>query len=239
MEPSLRVFDHIPGLFLYTNYFDEERRSQVVRQSLELYTRLQEQIGPDPTLTKVNIPQPKFVKSAQHNLSSEELYTRVTLLEAGGRAIRGEFFPKYGEHGHALCYFQGNANLPDFVTEGPLAEIRRTVERNGLAAAGQELKWKLTMNFYHSFDGKIAGFPFHVDIPSNGVVTMILNVHRAVLFQIAREEVVEDVELPVGSLLILSGESRYQWKHRVLPKELGEAASSGQVARVSLVLGFQ
>ncbi len=125
------------------------------------------------------------------------------------------------------------------MADGALAGIRRTLERAGLVEAGQDLKWKLTMNFYHGHDGKIAGFPFHVDIPSNGVVTMILNVHREVLFQIAHEEIVEDVELPVGSLLILSGESRYQWKHRVLPKELGNSPSSGEVERVSLVLGFQ
>jgi hypothetical protein len=239
MDPTRRVFDHIPGLFLYTNYFAEERREELVRQSLQLYERLGERIIPETTYQKVGIPQPTFVKSAKHNLPGEEFYARLSLLEADGRTIRCEFFPKYGERGHALCYFQGNPNLPDFVTRGLLGEIRKTLKRDRLVEDDRDLKWKLTMNFYKSFDGKIAGFPFHVDIPSNGVVTMILNVHREVLFQIAREESVEDIELPLGSLLILSGESRYRWKHRVLPKQIADSDETDRVERVSLVLGFQ
>ena len=95
------------------------------------------------------------------------------------------------------------------------------------------------MNFYQSRDGNLAGCPFHVDIPSNGVVTMILNIQRAALFQIAKDEHCQDIELPVGCVLLLSGESRYEWKHRVLPKALGAEASPGKIQRLSLVLGCQ
>ncbi len=112
------------------------------------------------------------------------------------------------------------------------------MQEAGLATADRELTWKLTMNFYKNIDGTVAGFPFHVDLPANGIVTMILNVQREVLFQIAKDEVVTDIHLPVGSLLVLSGESRYEWKHRVLPMASSGTASAGGVERVSLVLGF-
>ena len=64
------------------------------------------------------------------------------------------------------------------------------------------------------------------------------NVEREALFQIARGDLMKDIKLPIGGLLVLSGESRYQWKHRVLPETSGESASE-DVERVSLVFGFQ
>ena len=85
----------------------------------------------------------------------------------------------------------------------------------------------------------VAGFPFHVDILANGVVTMILNVQREALFQITKGEAVTDIRLPVGSLLVLSGESRYEWKYRVLPMAASGSGGPGGIERVSLVLGFQ
>jgi alkylated DNA repair dioxygenase AlkB len=68
---------------------------------------------------------------------------------------------------------------------------------------------------------------------------MILNVQREALFQITKGEAVTDIQLPVGSLLVLSGESRYEWKHRVLPMAASETSGPGSIERVSLVLGFQ
>lgn len=50
---------------------------------------------------------------------------------------------------------------------------------------------------------------------------------------------IADIQMAVGSLLILSGESRYEWKHRVLPMVASGEAEIGEIERVSLVLGFQ
>jgi hypothetical protein len=247
------TFDGIPGLFVYPRHFAPEHCASLLRASLDVFDRLETAAaGADAgTAERARIPQPDFVRSTKHNLPSEEYYTRVALTESGGRAVNCEYFPRYGEDGHALCYFRGNANLPDFVTDGVLGPVRGLVERDGLAAPGQDLTWKLTMNFYRNVGGTVAGFPFHVDIPANGVVTMIMNIQREALFQIAKGEsgggsgdgggdAVTDIDLPVGCLLILSGESRYRWKHRVLPMAAGGAsAAPNGVERVSLVLGFQ
>ena len=233
------AFDHIPGLFVFDDYFTSAQCEAIVRGSLGLSERLEAFVTGNAEFKRIGIPQPEFVRSARHNLASDESYTRAVLHEAGSRELRCEYFPRYGEDGHALGYFRGNDNLPDFI-HGPLLDgIRHTVEAEHLASADQPLTWKLTMNFYRSVGGVVAGFPFHVDIPANGVVTMILNTHREALFQIARGEVMQDVQLRVGSLLILSGESRYEWKHRVLPQELKDSPAVGGIERVSLVLGFQ
>jgi hypothetical protein len=234
------TFDGIPGLFVYPGYFVEAESAALLGGALRMYARLEAQVRPaSERLAKVAIPQPAFVRSAKHNLQSEEHYARLTLTEAEGREIHCEYFPRYGEDGHALCYCQGEANLPDFARASLSARVRRTVEEDGLALPGQALKWKLTMNFYKSVGGTVAGFPFHVDIPSNGVVTMILNIHREALFQIARGEVMRDIRMPVGCLLLLSGESRYEWMHRVLPRECESKDAGEEVQRVSLVLGYQ
>lgn len=233
-----QTFDTIPGLFVYPDYFPASQSAAIARDTLALYPRLEEAAA-EGGVRKAHVPQPEFVRSALHNLPGEEYYTRVVFEEAGGRALSCEYFPRYGEDGHALAYFRGNPNLPEYIRGELVAAVRRTMEEAGLVGAGQELTWKLTVNFYKSVGGTVAGFPFHVDIPANGVVTTILNVQREALFQITKGQTVTDIRLAVGSLLVLSGESRYEWKHRVLPMASTGAGGPEGVERVSLVLGFQ
>jgi len=182
------------------------------------------------------IPQPDLVKDKDHGLSSDQEFKRVKLDVESGRSIRGEYFPSYGDEGHLLLYFRGNENLPDFV-DLILPAIKNLVAEKELITSKVLDSWRLTMNFYEAVSGVVSGFPFHVDIPANGVITMILNIHRAAKFQITDGTETVDLALPVGSLLILSGESRYKWKHRVLP---GKSESKGAVVeRISLVLGVK
>ena len=233
------TYPNIPGLIFYEDYFSQEECSQLVDRSMTLCQELEVAISDSSKIEKAHIPQPEFVRSAKHNLASEEFYTRIRLVQSNQRIASCEYFPRYGEDGHALCYFRGTSNLPDFVCEGLLDRIGESIQKESFIREGQELTWKLTMNFYKNVGGTIAGFPFHVDIPANGVVTMILNIQREVLFQIAKEDFVQDIELPIGSILLLSGESRYEWKHRVLPRVAGHSETPNKVERVSLVLGFQ
>lgn len=232
-------FDQVPGLRFIPDYFTPDECVALVARSLELYDRLEAAVGGSGATEAAHIPQPAYVRSAEHNLNSEERFARVALTEANGRIIRCEYFPRYGEDGHALAYFQRNANLPDFVAESLVPGIHGMIATEGFVTPDEEVTWKLTMNFYKRANGQIAGFPFHVDIPANGVVTMILNVQREALFQIAKGDVVNGIPLPVGALLLLSGESRYEWKHRVLPAAAPAGGDPNAVERVSLVLGFQ
>lgn len=233
-----QIFDEIPGLFLFTDYFPPARCNHIIHGSLELYKRLEAASVAKDT-EEVHIPQPEFVRSAQHNLSSEEAYIRVELDVANQRKLRCEYFPNYGEEGHALAYFRGNANLPDFIDEGLLTQLHETMNNAELATPDKKMQWKLTANYYKNTGNAVAGFPFHVDIPANGVVTMILNIQREAQFQIAKDEVIKEIQIPIGGLLVLSGESRYAWKHRVLPMQGSSLSTKDNIERISLVLGFK
>jgi hypothetical protein len=234
------TFAHVPGLIFRPDHFAPSTCARIVAHALNLYDRLEAAVSGGIAPETAHIPQPAYVRSAAHNLQSEEQFVRVPLEEAGARTIRGEYFPRYGEDGHALAYFQRNANLPDFVSAELLPGVLEVIESEGLVAPCADLTWKLTANFYRRTNGAVAGFPFHVDIPTNGIVTMILNVQRAARFEIAKGEVREALDMPVGALLLLSGESRYEWMHRVLPSAEPRADSAAHaVERVSLVLGYQ
>ncbi len=241
MESNMEIqqIEGIPGLYLAPQFFTQRDCEQITAETLHLYTQMEANCPPD-NLTKAPIPQPEYFRSEEHNLKSEEYFARLKLddpVNAGG--IRCEYFPRYGEVGHALGYLRGNNNMPAFVTSRILPRIKDAIKSCKLIDSDEGLRWKLTVNVYKNSGGVIAGFPFHVDIPANGVVTMILNVQREALFQIAKEERTHDIQLPVGGVLILSGESRYEWKHRVVPTPSPGSTSEDEVERVSLVLGYQ
>ena len=226
------TFNKIPGLFLFPDFFSESESADLTDKTIELYSKLK--VEDTGSLVKANIPQPDFVKSQKHNLESEEYFARKRLDE-NGEKLSCEFFPTYGESGHSLAYFRGNQNLPNFIRES-LPKIQSLMKRERLLNK-DDPTWKLTVNFYKNINGETAGFPFHVDIPANGIVTMIMNIQKSALFQIAKDNQVHDISIPVGGLLVLSGESRYEWKHRVLPEE--SQSTGRKIERVSLVLGFQ
>ncbi|OJJ15622.1 hypothetical protein BKI52_37705 [marine bacterium AO1-C] len=235
---NTQKFDKVSGLFLFSEYFSNTQCQDIIQKTLALYEKLEEGYS-GQHLQEAHIPQPEFVRSAQHNLSSEESFVKVNLAESNQRNLRCEYFPRYGEDGHALAYFRGNANLPDFIDEEFLTSLTQNLINVGITPPEGRTQWKLTVNYYKSIADSVAGFPFHVDIPSNGVVTMIMNVQREAQFQIAKDEQMEEITIPVGGLLILSGESRYEWKHRVLPMQSAGSISSDNIERVSLVLGFK
>jgi len=235
---NTQKFDKVSGLLLFSDYFTTAQCTSMVQQTLDLYERL-EKAYPNQRIQEAHIPQPEFVRSAEHNLASEESFVKVNLEENSQRNLRCEYFPKYGEEGHALAYFRGNNNLPSFIDQEFLSTLHQSLNNAGITTPERKLQWKLTVNYYKSIADSVAGFPFHVDIPSNGVVTMIMNVQREAHFQIAKDDLMEEVIIPVGGLLVLSGESRYEWKHRVLPMKSASLAAANGIERVSLVLGFK
>lgn len=194
-------------------------------------------LNPNDEAKSAFVPQPTFVSEKPGSLQSRANFSRVEFLDMDNRKLTCEYFPQYGEPGHDLVYLRGSNNLPSYVSDVLPLIIEFLASKNILPEKFQN-SWRLTMNFYDSVNGRLAGFPFHVDIPANGVVTMILNVEREVIFEITDGERLEALSLPVGALLILSGDSRYKWKHRVKPIiEKGSVVERS--GRVSLVLGLK
>ena len=238
------TFDKVPGLFLLRDFFALAASESQVQNCMEYHRRLES--GFLETENKSSTPIAFALDDHQASPSSSaEQFGHIQLLESSARKIVCDYFPRYGEDGHALAYFRKARNLPDFVLDSILPSVGKTVLENSrllglkdLPADERDLDWRLTFNFYSDVAGTIAGFPYHVDVPAYGNVTMILNVQRTVLFQITDGSEVVDIDLPVGGLLLLSGASRFQWKHRVVPTQT-LPAEQGKVARISIVLGIQ
>ena len=249
----------MPGLLYLPQFVNAVQHNALVASCLALRRRVAA-AADGQHAAAASIPQPEYVKSAEHNLRTEEAFVPVQVDDDGGDwpwplaededllRLRCEHFARYGEDGHELTYFRGNRNIPRFVSESvvKLAQMKVPAVKD-LAA---DLNWKLTMNAYRAVQGshRTAGFPFHVDIPANGEVTMILSLQRGATLQLAHEGDIQSqrltaVEMEPGGLLVLSGEARYNWRHRVLPmedehaEEMNGKRLEGDVRRISLVLG--
>ena len=228
----------INGLYFFENFFSKEDCENLINGAVENNKQLEDSIDQHTKLFSANIPQPEFVTSERHNLSTEEKYTSVKVIESIDKTLSCEYFPTYGEQGHSLAYFRGNQNIPNYVNT-IIPTIEKVIDELNINQRSTALQWRLTMNFYKHTKGVVAGFPFHVDIPANGTSTMILNIHNKAVFQIKKDDVTKEIELPIGSLLILSGESRYEWKHRVLPSTIDSTQINEDIQRISLVLGYK
>ena len=56
----------------------------------------------------------------------------MSVREPQGRQVGCEYFPRYGEDGHALAYFRNNPNLPDYIGGDLVASVRQTMVAAGL-----------------------------------------------------------------------------------------------------------
>jgi hypothetical protein len=214
------------------------------------------------------IPQPDFVRSAQHNLGSEEQFIPLRVPDSSSEdqteLLRCEWFPAYGGGGHSLGYFRGNQHIPRVVRLEVLPLIAQHVapvqqllmakamlaqlqaKRPGQDDAVSELdamalQWKMTLNTYAAGTrGEVPGFPYHVDIAANGPITMIATLRRGATLELLHKDaaegaVPERVDLQPGSLVVLSGEARWEWRHRILPAP--NEGDKEDVSRVSVVFG--
>jgi len=146
------------------------------------------------------------------------------------------YFEKYGDEGHELIYFQGNHNLPAFAkalitTYGNLdhraRELLLEYNSGNQMTDKKELYWKMTLNYYtkKEIDGdeQWPGFPFHVDIASNGDITFILSLGAPAIMEFKAKENtttpdnVHRVLLEPNSLVAIAGEARWNWMHRIVP----------------------
>ncbi|VUD66786.1 hypothetical protein TDB9533_03694 [Thalassocella blandensis] len=233
----INVNRDIPGLFFLPDFLDESLCCYLLDEARVTRKSILTKLERDKKEISIVVPQPNFVRGEQHNLSTGAKFSRVEFFDSNDKTLSCEYFPEYGEPGHELIYFRGNENLPDFLV-GVLPSIVQMLSSRRLLPTNCKSNWRLTMNFYNSIDGRLAGFPFHVDIPANGVVTMILNIERQVVFEITNGDRLEALNLPVGALLILSGASRYEWKHRVKSSDAEDGVDK-YAGRISLVLGVK
>lgn len=81
----------------------------------------------------------------------------------------------------------------------------------------------LTLNYYATGDG----IAHHVDSEQCGDVIGVISLGGDASMEMQREGLLELVQVPARSLVVLSGEARWEWTHSILPVEK---------SRISIVL---
>lgn len=232
------------GLYCYNNFLTESKKNILQEKAIELYQKIQ-MLHPQRA-SSIRL-------SKNHNLPNREYYKVISMVDEESK-ISAQHFEKYGDEGHTLTYFIGNAQIPKFIRAGLIARIatvpivqewikNKTIE--------EKVSWNFTFNTYSLTNQKgddqmLAGFPFHKDIASNGEITAIYSMGAAAEFEIRNpEHHAQKVlfSLEDNSLVLLSGAARWHWEHRVLPSPLNTSSSLSKgekaIHRISLVLGVQ
>ena len=169
-----------------------------------------------------------------------------------------------------LTYFIGNENIPSYLLPTAINVIE---ELDAIKlykdSKCSPISWNFAFNTY-SIDSQntkaAAGFPYHVDTESNGDITVIITLKNSAEMQIrpvssgstSKEPQEHKIEHPrillePGSLLLLNGEARWEWEHRIIPQIINDeeeenddktqqqhhttSSSMSSIYRMSLVLG--
>jgi len=231
----------LPGLGVERGFLagTERRRALLAARALALQAR-------DQAAHDTSTPH----ESTAHNLNRPERFQSLRLPLLDGRIARCEHFRDYGD-GHELTYFRSELptlGLPDSWLEqlAALPAVRAEVDASR-ARLGRDLaapwRWKLTLNRY-AYDAG-AGFPWHIDLTSNGAASLILNLGGPGALEFAQQpgdrrpgaqsdhgvlpgeelEPIGRVDLEDGDLLVVTGPARWDYAHRVLPVEGAERYS--------------
>jgi hypothetical protein len=224
-----QTFREIPGLIYQSNFLTE-----TVRQSLHTEAlRLQHKISSHRQGASIH-------ESKGHNLPFERHYSLLYFEDTPENKINAQNFVDYGSSGHELTYFIHNHNIPRFIHKDLISRISQIEAVQTLAFQKQPpLDWRFTFNVYKKQEKKQAGFDWHKDLAANGEITSITTIFGNAIFEIRAEDKTKDLttySLPLtpGSIVLLSGDSRWEWEHRVLSQETSQ---TDHIGRISLVLG--
>src|SRR5688572_18908518 len=70
----------VPGLYYIPRFVDPSTQASLLNSTLRLSTLLENSCQGRPS-TAAHVPQPDFVRSAKHNLQSQEFYKSLTLAD--------------------------------------------------------------------------------------------------------------------------------------------------------------
>ena len=219
----------IPGLVYQPKFLAENVQRSLYAQALRLHDKI-----------CIHREGASFHKSQGHNLPFESHYRLLYFEDTPGRKINAQNFVDYGSPGHELTYFINNQNIPSSIHEELISRISQMEPVQALASqAKTPLNWRFTFNVYKDQGTKQAGFDWHKDIATNGEITSITTIFGNATFQIRPEDkssysATYSLPLTPGSIVLLSGDSRWKWEHRVLSQE---PSLTDGIGRISLVLG--
>lgn len=225
-----------PGLRFIPKLLSEADEANLLKDAYTLNDAIQAQAN------KAIERQATTYLSQQHNLTSKESYRLVSFDNGEGRKLSAQHFKRYGEDGHELTYFINNDNIPSFVKRSLISSVEKLSEVQALKAGQQTLQWNFTFNVYipDPKSSLVPGFPFHIDTPKNGEITAIFTLLNSAELQMRRKEEAAasfSTMLTPGSIVVLSGEARWSWLHRVVPQKIVNSPTHDLIHRMSLVVG--
>ena len=224
-----------PGFYQTDSLLSGEDRKELMGNAISLYHQLRER-------NESNLSDRISHKSVNHNLEVERFYKNISIKDVdSGKTIHGQHFEKYGDEGHQLSYFMGNSNIPQFVSNILIKNVLQTHPLNipiALVGPPESLQWRFTFNIYSSIQSPPPSFPYHKDIEANGEVTLIYSLGSDAVFDLQSSDEKTVIPFPMidNSVVLLSGDVRHNWSHRVSLKDKQKPLLPN-LSRMSLVLG--
>jgi alkylated DNA repair dioxygenase AlkB len=220
----------VPGLLHIPAFFNNVECKALSRSSFHMIRQARQAAGKIPMSEEKPIPNPNF--------PSPRIYKQVALAQESGHTIHGQYFDdRYSSKGHDLVYFITNSNVPDYFASYQKRLLSLLVQHQLMPAVPElheEIRWKAVINAYEPNPLQPPEFAWHIDVAINGEVTAILSLGEDAVLNMRPPPFDEDPSswysqvLKDGSLIVLSGDARWKWQHRVV-------APTGM--RYSLVLG--
>jgi len=216
----------VPGMLMYKNFISPQHHEYILKKALR-----------DQRLMKKYIaerqPPMSTMKVHQFNLES---YSPVKLVDDEGHGRSAQTYPVYIEPGRTLALFVGYDNVPIYVWN-LLRDMKSDIEEMKTMKVLDELMWRLTMNFYDMTKEDIVP-PFHREVEENGIITTILALENPSTVEMIKggytkdgfpkdsKYKIEKIELDPMSMLVMTGEARWEWLYRVLPAQQVERPTS-------------
>ena len=230
------LFQSIPGFRYIRNWLNPELNNILWNQGIDLYRRIEAlRLDPDQKV--------KSYVSQHHNMnhrapnryqSHRDKYQLIHFKECE-KTISCQVFDRYSQDGHWLGQFNVGF-IPGFIHNIIVDRLTRMPEFMDRPGGG----FNVTLNVYHVVNGKIAGFNAHRDIGSKRDRTAVVNIgasSRIILERIDNPSDKMFVNLPSGSIYILSDEARNDWRHQKDAVETNLA--NGTVAGISYAVGYK
>lgn len=189
----------------------------------------------------------KITQCTQQSFVYDRSYKLLKIKYPQFDGIDAQYFERNGEKGHQLTKFVDNKNIPHFIRELVIPELKKLEEIKELIPKNFShiawLNWKMMFNTYSSIEENesiIANFPYHNDA-SNGSILAILTLLSEASFELkatAQSTKIFAFPLTAGSLILLSGDVRSKWLHRIVPKvsQENQKSTSLDLHRISIVL---
>ena len=250
---ATRVDHKPPGVSQYRHYHQMVRGFQRPLPGVQGLTMSDGPIVDPGQLAYLNARTATYFDiAATHATAAPETYHHytgqqsksVSILDEQGRPISVQLFRDYGDHGlsakgHDLLYFPRDV-MPRHVSQAYQHVLGQDSVQHALKAAklplnGEHLSARLTINAYRLLDARTglhAGFPPHVDLSSNGQITVILSgtpehmaffrLGRRAEGPLSREDIAlgterQELVIPAGALTVIQGNALTHWAHEVLP----------------------